>query len=217
MSTRIAVIGVPGSGKSRFASALKRALPEENLSIIDGYADKLQEKLNMTVGVEATYLPNLHIASFREQEVRKNILEDKNFICCGTMFETLCYGGFHAEIIANASGSVDEKNGVLMREITAAQLFAYLTIDSFVSFNHIFYLPITDPKLLVAVSSKEDESKPPGEIEALDKTLQDALRRYGNPATVLNDKHSKNVQTAVEIIKSGKNGTDRNADLVAGE
>jgi energy-coupling factor transporter ATP-binding protein EcfA2 len=217
MKTRIAVIGVPGSGKTKFASSLKRALPEYNFSILDGYAEKLQQKLNMSLGVEATYLPNVHISSVREQEIRKMILEDKDFIVCGTMFDTLCYAGFHAEMIANASGSVDEKNGVLMREITAAQLFAYLTIDSFVSFSHIFYLPVTDPELLVAITNKDDPEKPPGEVESLDKTIQDALRRYGSPATILSGKHSKNVQKAVEIIKSGKNGTDNNTDPVAGE
>lgn len=213
---RIAIIGVPGSGKSRLASAIKRALPEHQFQVVDGYAEKLQQKLEMSLGVESTYLPNLHIASYREQEARRLCLEDKNFIMCGTMFDTLCYTGFHAEIIANASGDRDEKNGVLMRELTAAQLFAYLTIDSFATYNYVFYLPITDPNLLVAVSNRDDDNKPPTEMEVFDKTLQDALRRYGNPATVLKEKHSKNVQRAIEVIKSGKNGTS-NETPVAGE
>lgn len=213
---RIAIIGVPGSGKTRFASALKRALPEYQFQVVDGYVEKLQQKMQMSIGVESTYLPNLHIASYREQEARRLTLEDKNFIVCGTMFDTLCYTGFHAEIIANASGDKDEKNGVLMRELTAAQLFAYLTIDSFALYTHVFYLPITNPDLLVAVSSRDDDNQPPGEMEIFDKTLQDALRRYGNPATVLKEKHSKNVQQAIEIIKSGKNGTG-NETPIAGE
>lgn len=217
MIARIGVVGVPGSGKSRFASALKRALPDYSFSVIDGYTEKLKNKLDMSLDVDATYLPNIHIASTREQEIRKHILDNKNFIVCGTMFETLCYTGFHAEIIANGPGVPDDKNNVLIREMTAAQMFAYLAIDSFASFTHLFYLPVTDPEVLVAVSNKDDETQPPGEVEALDKTIQDALRRYGNPATVLFDKHSKNVQKAIEIIESGNNGPGGDSNPVVGE
>ena len=217
MNNRIAIIGVPGSGKTKFASALKRALPEQNFLVFDNYAQKLKQKLNMSLGVDATYLPNLHISSVREQEIRKMVLNDQNFIVCGTMFDTLCYTGYHAEIIANSSGSTDEKNGVLMREITAAQLFAYLVIDSFAVFNYIFYLPITDPELLVAVANKDNPSKKPNEDEGMDKTIQDALRRYGNPAIILGGKHSTNVKNAVQIIKMGINGPDNNKSSIAGE
>lgn len=213
----IGVVGVPGSGKSRFAGSLKRAMPEMSFSIIDGYADRLAEKMQMSLGIESTYLPNVHIASAREQEIRKAVLEEKNAIVCGTMFDTLCYTGFHAEIIANAPGTQEEKSSVLMREMTAAQLFAYMAIDSFASFDHMFYLPVTDPELLVAISSRDDEEAPPGEVEALDKTIQDALRRYGNPATVLKGKNNQNVKQAVEIIKSGKNGTDRSEAALSRE
>jgi hypothetical protein len=213
----IGVIGVPGSGKSRFAGSLKRAMPEMSFSIVDGYAEKLANRLDMSLGIESTYVPNIHIASYREQEIRKSTLENKNTIVCGTMFDTLCYTGFHAEIIANAPGTQEEKSSVLMREMTAAQLFAYLAIDSFASFDHMFYLPITDPELLVAISSRDDKDAPPGEMEALDKTLQDALRRYGNPATVLNGKNNQNVKNAVEVIKSGKNGPNRSEAALVGE
>lgn len=213
----VSIIGVPGSGKSRFASALKRALPEYNFLIIDGYVEKLSQKLNMSAGIEATYLSNLHIASAREQEIRKQTIDQRNFICCGSIFDTLCYTGFHAEILANSPGDQDSISGALTREVTAAQLFAYLAIDTYSNVSHVFYLPITDPELLVAVANKENPDLPPGNNEVLDKTIQDALRRYGSPATILNDKHSKNVQQAVEIIKSGKNGTNTSADSVAGE
>jgi hypothetical protein len=215
--TGIGVVGVPGSGKSRFASALKRALPEYNFSIIDGYAEKLSEKLKMAVGVDATYLSNVHVSSLREQEIRKNVLDEKNFIVCGTMFDTLCYSGFHAEIVANTAGNQESINGFLAREMTAAQMFAYLAIDTYSNLSHLFYLPITDPELLVAVANKENAESFPGNPEILDKTIQDALRRYGSPATILNDKHGKNVQQAIEIIKSGKNGTHADANLVSGE
>jgi len=214
---RVGVIGAPGAGKTRFASALKRGLPEENLLVIDGYADKLNQRLEMSVGIESSYLPNVHISSLREQEVRKASLEDRNFIVCGTMFETLCYAGFHTEIIANGPGTEDQKNTILMREVTAAQMFAYMAIDTSQSLTHLFYLPITDPALIIAISKKDNINEPPGEHEAFDKTIQDALRRYGNPATVLNGKHHKNVQAAIEIIKSGKNGTHTDESPVAGE
>lgn len=215
--TGIGVIGVPGSGKSRFASALKRALPEYNFSVIDGYAEKLSQRLKMAIDIDATYLSNVHISSLREQEIRKNILEEKNFIVCGTMFDTLCYAGFHAEIVANTAGNQDSINGFLAREMTAAQMFAYLAIDTYSNLSHLFYLPITDPELLVAVANKDNPELLPGNSEILDKTIQDALRRYGSPATILNDKHSKNVQRAIEIIKSGENGTHADTNSVSGE
>lgn len=214
---RIGVIGVPGSGKSRFASAIKKAMPDKNFAIIDGYVDKLSRKLEMAVGVEATYLPNLHIASAREQEIRRYHLEDRNFVLCGTIFDTLCYAGFHSEIIASSAGDQDEKTSVLAREISAAQTFAYMCVDTYSQFTHLFYLPVTDPELLVAVSNRENPDLPPTEVEAMDKTIQDALRRYGNPATILKGKHSKNVEDALEILKSGNNGPSNNEAAVAGE
>lgn len=214
---RIGIIGAPGAGKTRFASALKRSMPENNFLVIDGYADKLNQKLEMSLGIEASYLPNVHIASLREQEVRKAVIEERNFIVCGTMFETLCYSGFHTEVIANGPGTNEQKNTILMREVTAAQMFAYMAIDTSQSFTHLFYLPITDPNLILAISKKDNPNEPPGENEAFDKTIQDALRRYGNPATVLKDKHHKNVQAAIEIIKSEKNGTPADENPVSGE
>lgn len=213
----IGIIGVPGSGKSRLASGIKRALPEYNFSIIDNYAEKLSQKLDMAVGISATYLSNMHISSIREQEIRKNLLDDRNYIVCGTMFDTLCYTGFHAEIIANIPGDKDSVSGTLTREITAAQLFAYLAIDTYSNISHLFYLPVTNPELLVAVANKDNPSAPPGDPEVLDKAIQDALRRYGSPATILDDKHSKNLQKAIDVIKSGSNGTHKSADSVTGE
>jgi len=215
MKARIGIIGVPGSGKTRLAQSIKKALPDYKFSICDGYAEKLEKNLQMTVGVNATYLPNIHIASEREQEIRKMMLEDKNFIVCGTVFDTLCYAGFHAEIVANTPGDEDEKNALLVREMNAAQLLAYLAIDSFFSFTHLFYLPVTNPDMLVAISNKDNVDELPGEAEVLDKTIQDALRRYGNPATLLQGKPAENVRTVVEAIEKVNSGTDDKSDSLA--
>jgi len=211
MNARIGLMGVPGAGKTKLANAVKRALPEYKFIVCDKYAEKIGEEMDMQIGIEATYLPNLHIATKREQEVRKLVLEEKNYILCGTTFDTLCYAGFHAEVLASSAGDQEKKTGLLMREMTAAQLFAYMAIDLF-SFTHVFYLPVTDPDLLVVIPY-ETELKVSPEMQALDKTLQDALRRYGNPATMLNDKHHKNVQAVVNAIKSEKNGTGPQGSL----
>lgn len=204
---RIGIIGVPESGKTRLAAALKRQMSDLKFQIVDGYVEKLQERLQMSIGLDATYLPNIHIASTREQEIRRLQVEEKNFIVCGTLFDTLCYSGFHAEIIANSPGSDEMKNSLLIREMTTAQMLAYMAVDSLSSLTHLFYLPITEPELLVAIANKQNPDEPPGEREALDKTIQDALRRFGNPATVLKEKHSANVKTAINAIRSGIDGS----------
>lgn len=207
MTTRIGLVGVPGSGKTKLANAIKRAMPDEKFAIVDGYVERNQDALQMSVGVEATYLPNLHIAVEREKEIRRLVIEERNFIVCGTIFDTLCYTGFHAEVIANSPGDEEKKQGLLMREMTAAQMFAYLAVDSFINFTHLFYLPVTDPDLLVVIPYPNDKTEAPPEVQALDKTLQDALRRYGDPATVLKDKHHQNVKTVVDLLESEKHGT----------
>lgn len=217
MKYRIGLIGAPGAGKTRLASAIKRAMPEENFLVVDNYVEKICKKLDMAKGVDASYLPNMHIVSTREQEVRKASLESRNFIVCGTIFESLCYSGFHAEVIANSPGDQDTKSSLLAREVNSAQLFAYMALDTMMYLTHLFYLPITDPEIIVAVSKHNDPSSPPGEEEVLDKTIQDALQRFGNPATVLKEKHSENLNRVLETLRSEQNGPDAAEADVAGE
>jgi hypothetical protein len=198
--TVIGLIGVPTSGKTKLANAIKRAFPEKKYIIIDKYVEKLSPQLKMSTGFDATYIPNLHIAINREQEMRKAFLAGQNVIVCGTVFDTLCYTGFYAETVAQ-SADEDIKNFSLQREINAAQLFAYLCIDTLNVVNNLFYLPITDPDSLAAIPAN-DVNGLPGDNEILDKAMQEALRRYGNPATVLPPIHSKRMPTVLETLNA---------------
>lgn len=206
----IGLIGAPNSGKTKLANAIKRNFPEKNFVIIDKYAERLGESLGMTIGYNTTYIPNMHIAITREQETRKAYLADKNVIVCGTVFDTLCYTGFYAESVANGADE-DIKEFSLQREVNAAQMFAYMTIDTLNIVSHLFYLPVTDTESLLATPVSDPEAVP-SEREILDKTMQEALRRYGNPATVLSPIHSKRMPTVLEILNAGEPEADSSGE-----
>lgn len=199
MSKIIGLIGVPGSGKTKLANAIKRAFPENNFVIIDKYVEKLSDQFKMGIGVNATYVSNLHIAVSREQETRKNYLAEKNIIVCGTIFDTLCYTGFYAETIAQSPIEDEVKSFSIQREVSAAQVFAYFCVDTLSVANNLFYLPITDPESFAAISVQNPKAET-GENEVLDKAMQEALRRYGNPATVLSPVHSKRMPLVLETL-----------------
>lgn len=207
----IGLIGVPGSGKTKLANAIKRALPEDNFIIIDKYVDKLASQMKMNQGIDASYIPNLHIAVHREQEVRKQYLNEKNLIVCGTIFDTLCYTGFYAETVAQSPIDDELKNFSIQREVNAAQLFAYLCVDTLNAMTNLFYLPVTNPESFAAIPFN-DKNAMPGENEILDKAMQEALRRYGNPATVLSPVHSKRISTVLEALKNDADGKRSETD-----
>lgn len=206
MSKVIGLIGVPGSGKTKLANAIKRSFPEDNYVIIDKYAEKMGKSLEMNIGIDASYIPNMHIAVFRENETRKNYLADKNVIVCGTAFDTLCYTGFYAETVAQSPVEDNIKDFSLQREVAAAQVFAYFCIDTLNVMSALFYLPVTDPESLAALPFGKEKDSVPTEKEILDKAMQEALRRYGNPATVLSPIHSKRTPTVLEALKKNADG-----------
>lgn len=205
MNKVIGLIGVPGSGKTKLANSIKRSMPEENFVIIDKYVEKLGKSLDMNIGLDGSYVSNLHIASQREMEFRKAYLSGKNVILCGTAFDTLCYTGFYAETIAQSPMDDEMKSFSIQREVAAAQVFAYFCIDTLNAMTNLFYLPVTNPESLAVMPfGKPDEL--PTDSDVLDKAMQEALRRYGNPATVLSPIHSKRSTTVLEELNKNADG-----------
>ncbi len=84
---RIGLVGASGSGKTKFARALRRELGE-HYRIVDNYVPKLEKTTGLAYGTFATYHDNLAIA-FKRYEVEHPLDEDR--ITCGTAFDTLCY------------------------------------------------------------------------------------------------------------------------------
>lgn len=211
MPLLIGLVGVEGSGKSRVANALRKALPQHDFLVIDGYANKLGKALEMPLGPTSPYIANVHIATAREQELRKAMLAQRNIIVCGTMFDTLCHTGYYVELMREQPVPQNE-NRDLQRELMWAQSLAIMTVDTLPSLTHAFYLPVTDPDLLLPYPLKKNEE--PGVPHALDKIYQLANRKYNDFAKTLLGSVNSKVDQIVKDLNDGDNSVGAgSADL----
>lgn len=141
MSTRIALIGVPGSGKTEFAEALSDFLTTKDgapVGIVDDYAELASEEINLAKAFAASWYLDLFISLKRLGLERHAIEKNKAVITCGTIIESTQYA------MANFSSRMDfkmdgEKEDEAKRIQAAMMTFACLFMDTF-SYDRVYFL-----------------------------------------------------------------------------
>lgn len=131
---RIALVGVPGAGKSRIARKLEK---EFGFPVIDGYVDRLESQIDKSLGFNADFIPNLGVAYerlFREWEVLK---DEDSYIICGTVLESACY----TSIWAASTMHLAESQIIQRQSINAIMdIFGIITVENW-AYDLVFYLP----------------------------------------------------------------------------
>jgi hypothetical protein len=144
---KIGLAGVPGSGKSKLALAIKNELEKQNeyeeVEIIDGYIDEIEKETDLALGFHGTYIGNMHVAIGREY--RDRIARENNdaVITCGTLFETSAYLAQKMEREFSVLEEEDEKYEWNLRVDASMRYISCLYIDT-VRYDRIYHLsPLT--------------------------------------------------------------------------
>ena len=152
MKTRIALIGVPGSGKTEFATALEDFLVVNDgickacltpVAIVDDYATPASEEIDIASGFAASWYLDLFISLKRLAEERRAAVEGKTIITCGTIIESTQYA------MANFASRMDfkmdrEKEDEAKRIQAAMMTFACLFMDTF-AYDRVYFLNQVKP------------------------------------------------------------------------
>src|SRR5438105_13754832 len=100
---KIAVIGAPGSGKSKFARELRKNLNgsdhvDEKFGITDRYVEKLAKRTGLAFGHFAGYPENFMVIGERLAAEYATGLQFQNQIVCGTVIDTTVYCAMHGDV-----------------------------------------------------------------------------------------------------------------------
>lgn len=136
----IALVGVPGSGKSKLAQALADHLDQHRSTyMVDNYVASAQERSNMAIGPISDYLGNLYVTLERYGEERRARAEYTHVITCGTFIETAVYTAMHFISLLNTL-SEEEKAAKAPQMDAVIRMLAVLYTD-ILDYDHAFYLP----------------------------------------------------------------------------
>lgn len=163
---KIGLAGIPGSGKTELANAIKFALENKynSIEIIDDYVNDIQKQTNLALSFTAAYVGNIHVALGRSALERNAYEKNDLTITCGTLFETSSYAvqSFEKDY-ANVTNEAQRHDFVQRSEATM-RIFACFYVD-LIKYDHIFYL--------TPVNASDDD-----EIKQLDKNLQAAFKAF---------------------------------------
>lgn len=186
---KVALLGAPGSGKTRVANALARKLGK-NWRVVDGYVDRLAETTGWPYGADVSF------DSYRQQlEVvsQRWVLEDQashrghHTITCGSIFESIIYTSAFSTRLAQM-----EDEAQLIRENFATQcIMSLLGVMATRDFDYdaLFFLPL--------------ESPTPGEWSSVvNAKLPEVLEGQFKYAVTLTGTHKLKVTRAFEITNA---------------
>lgn len=164
---KIGLAGIPGSGKTELAKAIKDHFEKSGASvvIIDDYVQEIEKETDFALGFSAAYVGNIHVALGRanlERAAYKN--ETDTVVTCGTMFETSSYAVQAFEKDYENAVNEAQKYDFAQRSEATIRVMACFFID-LVRYNHIFYLTPIEPL----------ENS---ELVKLDKNLQAAFKAF---------------------------------------
>lgn len=110
----IAIVGPPGSGKTKFANKIKSHLNQQNkggarvAETVDGYAQKLAKSTDLALGPWSNWSESYMVAGVRRAEELKVRRKHEHVITVGTILDTMYYCGITAQAQASVDGNTDQ-------------------------------------------------------------------------------------------------------------
>lgn len=130
---KIALLGAPGSGKSKLAEDLARKV---SAYVIDGYVKDIEGEYGIPVEhFLGSYISNIHVASYRILQ-ESHAAEYGRVITCGTIIETLIYQVMWTRLAWEVNRDPDNQ----IRGEIALGLLASLLRDTW-DYDFAYYLP----------------------------------------------------------------------------
>jgi hypothetical protein len=199
----IALIGAPGSGKSRLARAIEEEYIKGDgqceecntpVAIVDRYADTVRDSGQYEIGLRGGYMANMAIAVERYNKERYAYHENKakTIITCGTVIETSVYLSQQFEQMIQAATTQEDKLQVASRIEGTVKMLAVLYMDTF-KYTKSFYLPSSE--------APTDES-----WMSFERNLQAAFNAYNAPVAPI----------LVEEFKDEEDLVRKQLDIVMG-
>lgn len=184
---KIALIGAPGSEKSKYARRIANRLNKESKTwkVIDGYVDHLRDSTGNPYGLDADYLANFEIAFTRrilEDEARH---KGQNTITCGTIYETVVYGGIYSLGIPHIENEQTKVSQTLVAQLCMGTLGVLET--QYFDYDAMFYLPL------------ENEERT--WEHAIDAKIPEVLEGFFKQTVVLEGTDRQKVNVATQIIE----------------
>ncbi len=148
MTYTIALLGMPGSGKTELAAGIEEALVKEDggctscrtpVRVVDDYAYRIRDHGDFAIGLEGGWMASIAVATERLCQERRAQADSKTVVLCGTMLESAVYMGMHFEEMAKIYTEAEAKDAALRLE-AGMRLFAAMYMDVF-HYNRVFYLP----------------------------------------------------------------------------
>lgn len=147
----IALLGSPGSGKTRLAEAISDELIRKDgqciecntpVGIVDDYHIYVRDEGVYEIGLDGGYMSSISIANERYSRERKFGLEGgyKTRITCGTVIESSVYLAQHFERTFPLQTTEAEKLETAQRFEGTIKILAVLYMDTF-KYDKAFYLP----------------------------------------------------------------------------
>lgn len=188
---KVALLGAPGSGKTKIAGRIARRLNTEAKSwvVVDGYVDNLRKRTDRQFGPVSDLEDNLMVLSERRIKEDEAVLKQLHTITCGTIYETVIYSAAQSMLIP---GLADE--GWMLEETQIAQItmqaLGILERRTF-DYDALFYLPLhKDPE---AEFTWDD---------VVDAKLGEVLEGFNRLAIVLDGTDRQKVDRATEVIRT---------------
>lgn len=151
----IALLGAPGSGKTKLAEAIADEYIRSDgqcdecntpVHIVDEYAQYIRDHGQYEIGIHGGYMANISIAVERYNRERHAFYEikPKTLIICGTVIETSVYLSGNFERMFKLANSDEDKIQTAQRIEGTSKMLATLYMDTF-QYTKAFYLPAHKP------------------------------------------------------------------------
>lgn len=187
---KIAILGAPGSGKTKVARKAVKLLnePTNDWAVVDGYVDKLINDTGISYGAFANFPQNLSVITTRWIKEEESRRQGRNTLTCGSIYESILYTTFTTMFSSPDEGTMmreDMFNGIMMQALGAIEKTTYEY----------------DAMFLLHYDKKTFDAKHDTWEQVVDAKLPEVLSGFNKNVILLDQKTDKaKAESIVEVV-----------------